>query len=290
MSHTADGIARLDQDQVTFFEGASCRDVPHITASQYAAAFGVGLWPIEHDVGISLLASRKRETIPVVFHIPHGVRDILATDKFLFSTNREFSLVMDECSLPRMGGLLEDQWIREEAKEMLLDLHQSKIAHSVEVYDRRDQQVVGGILGLTIHGLFVSLSVYSHASGAGNAAFVALQGILCRHKYLMHDAIMPSAISRLFGGDLNSMERNSPLRKLATSSQNKDVVFPSFLSKLSVAEYVKILMGNQNGRTFSRQKCDASEGENRGQALENIREISAGNISRRKTGPAGPGS
>ena len=150
----------------------------------------------ELKTALCMARMQYREIIPISTHIPSGAKKLLKDDRFRFSINQEFKRVMEECAKPRLDP--EDIWIRERIKRGFRDLHSMGYASSIEVY--RDDQLVSGILGLHRGASFIGVTVFSRTSGGGNAAMIATQGVLEQNGFRLHDAIIPSRLSRHFGG------------------------------------------------------------------------------------------
>lgn len=89
--------------------------------------------------------------------------------KFDYTINQDFEFVIRNCSSPsRPAG-----WITEEVISAYLELHRMGFAHSVEVRNRTDQ-IVGGLYGVEIGGLFAGESMFHLVTDASKAALVFL--------------------------------------------------------------------------------------------------------------------
>jgi leucyl/phenylalanyl-tRNA---protein transferase len=83
-----------------------------------------------------------------------------------------FAAVMTGCADPaRPGG-----WIDADITTAYAELHRLGWAHSVECW--RDDELVGGLYGLAIGGLFAGESMFSHARDASKVALMALVDLL----------------------------------------------------------------------------------------------------------------
>jgi leucyl/phenylalanyl-tRNA--protein transferase len=79
-----------------------------------------------------------------------------------------FEQVVDACAAPHRKGA----WITREMQEAYGALHQLGWAHSVEAWS--GEELVGGLYGVAIGGLFAGESMFSHATDASKVALVAL--------------------------------------------------------------------------------------------------------------------
>lgn len=93
----------------------------------------------------------------------------------------EFETVMRRCGDPRRPH----GWITEEFVRAYVDLHNLGWAHSVETW--RDGQLVGGLYGLAIGGLFAGESMFHEATDASKVALVALVDRLNRQGFGLLD-------------------------------------------------------------------------------------------------------
>lgn len=86
-----------------------------------------------------------------------------------------FTDVVEACaSTPRAGQ--GGTWITEDMKKAYTELHRQGFGHSVEAW--RDNELVGGLYGVSIGGAYFGESMFSRASDASKVAFVALVGQL----------------------------------------------------------------------------------------------------------------
>ena len=216
----------------------------------------------ENDEGLYRLRTEHREIIPVAggienFHVPSRLKKQMRRWNYTVSTNQCFDQVLETCSLLRTGQVEDERWIRDHTKRILRELNLRGNAHSLEVWS--DRKLVGGALILQTGALVVSLSLFSHQSGAGSAAFVELQARLVKAGFLMHDAVTPSNISRFFGGRLIRFQEDFVLRRRAAG---RGLAFPVAPAMLSAEDFFQPpdRRGQSDGRTFPRQKHYAPEG------------------------------
>jgi leucyl/phenylalanyl-tRNA--protein transferase len=85
-----------------------------------------------------------------------------------------FAAVVDACAAPR--GRHGGTWITGEMRAAYLRLHRLGHAHSVETW--RDEELRGGLYGVSIGRMFFGESMFAHATDASKVALVALVGHL----------------------------------------------------------------------------------------------------------------
>jgi leucyl/phenylalanyl-tRNA--protein transferase len=85
-----------------------------------------------------------------------------------------FADVIDACADPvRPHG-----WISPEIRRAYRTLHDLGWAHSVEAWSCDDGELVGGLYGLAVGGLFAGESMFHRRTDASKAALVTLVGLL----------------------------------------------------------------------------------------------------------------
>jgi leucyl/phenylalanyl-tRNA---protein transferase len=83
-----------------------------------------------------------------------------------------FDQVVAACADPARDG----RWITPAIARAYAELHRLGWAHSVEAW--RDGELVGGLYGLAVGGLFAGESMFHHATDASKVALVALADIV----------------------------------------------------------------------------------------------------------------
>ncbi|MGH8950370.1 MAG: leucyl/phenylalanyl-tRNA--protein transferase [Acidimicrobiia bacterium] len=92
-----------------------------------------------------------------------------STRRFQVSVDADFEGVIQGCADARR----REPWITEEFVEAYVQLHRLGWAHSVEVWDN-DGNLVGGLYGVAIGGLFAGESMFHEARDASKVALVHL--------------------------------------------------------------------------------------------------------------------
>lgn len=122
---------------------------------------------------------------PIIWHAPDprfvlfpdklkvskSMRSILNQKKFDITYDTDFRNIIRQCQQTRRRGQ-KGTWITEEMLEAYCGLHQLGFAHSVEV--RQAGQLVGGLYGISLGGIFFGESMFSKVSNASKAGFISL--------------------------------------------------------------------------------------------------------------------
>ena len=120
------------------------------------------------DGSINWYTARPRGIVPLdQFHIPGTLRQIIRQNRFEIRINSAFCEVMRQCMLTR-----DSSWINQPLIDAYHHLHQLGHAHSVECW--RENQLVGGLYGVTLGAAFFGESMFHHATDASKVALVHL--------------------------------------------------------------------------------------------------------------------
>jgi leucyl/phenylalanyl-tRNA--protein transferase len=137
------------------------------------AAYRLGLFPMPGDSPGELLwfSPVLRGVLPLDgLRVSSSLRKSMKHVELRFDT--AFVDVVRACADPvREGG-----WISQEIVEAYAELHRLGWAHSVEAW--RDGELVGGLYGIEIGGLFAGESMFHRARDASKAALVGLVELL----------------------------------------------------------------------------------------------------------------
>lgn len=121
--------------------------------------------------------------IPDQIHISRSMRKRLKKKDYTVVFDRNFSGVMDACSAPRKDA--EGTWISDQMKLAYNALHKEGVAHSVEVYI--NDELVGGLYGLSMGKLFFGESMFSRAKDTSKIAFILMVEQLQKWGYALID-------------------------------------------------------------------------------------------------------
>ena len=137
------------------------------------AAYRLGLFPMPGDEPGEILwfSPVLRGVLPLDgLRVTSSLRKTMK--RFEIRVDTAFRAVMEACADPsRDGG-----WINSAFIDAYEELHRLGWAHSVEAW--QDGELVGGLYGLEIGGLFAGESMFHRARDASKAALVGLVSLL----------------------------------------------------------------------------------------------------------------
>lgn len=136
------------------------------------AAYQRALFPMPLDIdGQEVAIGWWSPEVRAVFY-PADVTMSSSTAKsaraFTVTFNQAFKEVMEQCGSPRRP----DGWINQDVILAYTRLHELGLAHSVEVW--QDNQLVGGLYGVNVAGIFAGESMFHKATNASKVALFFL--------------------------------------------------------------------------------------------------------------------
>ena len=138
-------------------------------------AYAHGMFPMYVDKKSRMLgwwSPLERGVIPLDgFRITRSLRS--SAQQFVCTINVAFTRVMQECATARTDG----NWINKEFIDAYTHLHQLGHAHSVEVWNKKGE-LVGGLYGLRINGLFAGESMFHRETDASKVALMHLVDLM----------------------------------------------------------------------------------------------------------------
>jgi leucyl/phenylalanyl-tRNA--protein transferase len=157
-----------------------------LTPDVLIAAYCQGVFPMPDEYGrIGFYDPNPRAIIPLEsFHVPRRLARTVRNGGWEIRYDSAFRVVMEGCAEPKPGR--ERSWIDAEMLAAYTRLHELGFAHSVEVW--RDGELVGGLYGVAIRGLFAGESMFSQARDASKVALVHLVERLRRGGFVLLDS------------------------------------------------------------------------------------------------------
>lgn len=177
-----------------------------------AYSFGIFPWPHE-DMPTIWYSPEERGILEFnKFHIPTSLAKFISKSNWTYSFDKNFVDVVKACSeQPRKGQ--NGTWITKKMLKAYIDFHKAGYAHSVEVWD--GEELVGGLYGVYVGGIFCGESMFHRETNASKCALVRLVQFLRESGLEWMDIQMVTPLSSAFGG--RYIPRREFLRRLHTA-------------------------------------------------------------------------
>jgi len=125
---------------------------------------------------------------PEEFRVSRSLAKTIRNGGFSVASDQSFAEVIDACAAPRAQSL--GTWITPEMREAYLELHHRGHAHSIET--RLGGELVGGLYGVRLGGVFFGESMFSRASDASKVALAHLVAVCRRNSIAVIDCQLAS--------------------------------------------------------------------------------------------------
>lgn len=152
--------------------------MPPITPDLVLRAYAAGVFPMSEsrtDTRLFWVDPERRGVLPLDrFHLPRRLARTVRSGRFQVSVDQDFAATIEACAEAQTRR--PDTWINRPIHELFCELHRLGHAHSVEV--RRAGDLVGGLYGVALGGVFFGESMFSRERDASKVALVHLVGRL----------------------------------------------------------------------------------------------------------------
>lgn len=184
-------------------------------------AYCQGIFPMAEPNGtIHWYDPDPRTIMPLdSFHVPRRLARTVRNGPYQVRFNSDFLATIKACAAPAPGR--EETWISDEIIDVYLTLHQMGFAHSVETW--LDGEMVGGLYGVAIHGLFAGESMFSCARDASKVALVRLVEHLRAKGFVLLDTQFSTEHLSQFG--IREVRRTTYKRLLLDALRKSEVRF-----------------------------------------------------------------
>ncbi len=160
-------------------------------------AYSHGIFPWFHDDEDPVLwwSPDPRAVLPPErLHLSKSLRKRLKSGRYRVTVDRAFTEVVAGCAAPRAHQ--PGTWITPRMASSYAALAKLGFAHSVETW--RDDELVGGLYGVSLGRIFFGESMFSRQPDASKVAFAHLAAQLARWRFTLIDCqIMNDHLRRL---------------------------------------------------------------------------------------------
>lgn len=162
-------------------------------------AYAAGLFPMAEsaeDPDLFWIDPDPRGVLPLdQFHLPRRLRRTLRSSQFEIRVDTAFDAVIRGCAEPT--EIRPKTWINDEILRLYGALYEQGFAHSVEAW--REGELVGGLYGVALRGVFFGESMFSRTTDASKVALVHLVARLVRGGFRLLDTQFVTDHLRRFG-------------------------------------------------------------------------------------------
>jgi leucyl/phenylalanyl-tRNA--protein transferase len=170
-----------------------------ITPEVLLRAYACGIFPMAESIDDPTLfwvEPEIRGLIPLDgFRVSSRLARTVRSDAFRITVNGAFKAVIDGCAAPSPGR--DDTWINRRIRDLYTALHEIGHCHSVEVW--QDDDLAGGLYGVSLGRAFFGESMFHRARDASKVALVHLVARLIAGGFVLLDTQFVTAHLRSFG-------------------------------------------------------------------------------------------
>lgn len=191
MGHPANDDITISQAVGRLYHLAMHAD---LAPDRLLAAYSVGIFPMADDEGeLMWLAPDPRAIIELEgFKVSRSLHSAVRRETFSVTFDRAFAEVLLACA-----DRIEGTWISADIDEAYRELHRMGFAHSVEAWC--DDQLAGGLYGVTIGGAFFGESMFHRETNASKVALVHLVERMRTRGFVLLDVQFMTDHLRQFG-------------------------------------------------------------------------------------------
>jgi leucyl/phenylalanyl-tRNA--protein transferase len=184
---------------------------PEITPEVLLRAYACGIFPMAEsadDPTLFWVEPEMRGVIPLDgFRISSRLARTVRSDSLAVTVDTAFKAVIAGCAAPQPGR--DDTWINKRIRDLYIGLHELGHAHSVEVW--HDDDLVGGLYGVSLGGAFFGESMFHLVRDASKVALVHLVARLIAGGFQLLDTQYVTEHLRGFGAVEISRRRYTAL-------------------------------------------------------------------------------
>lgn len=145
---------------------------------------GIFPWYVESSPILWWSPDPRLVLFPEELRISRSLKQLIKKDFFKITTDKAFEEVINNCAnIQRKGSY--GTWLTNDMIYAYIKLHQLGYAHSVESW--HEGQLVGGLYGVALGGVFFGESMFTKMSNASKVAFVKTVEMLKSQGFVIID-------------------------------------------------------------------------------------------------------
>jgi leucyl/phenylalanyl-tRNA--protein transferase len=126
------------------------------------------------------------------------MRQLIRSQRYQVTINKDFDGVIHGCAMAQDRDTTEGAWLGPDMIRAYTEMHHQGFAASVEVWD--NDQLVGGLYGITIGAAFFGESMFSLVPSASKLALIHLAQVLRENGGSLIDCQFETPHLRSMGG------------------------------------------------------------------------------------------
>lgn len=186
---------------------ASRDTLVELTPEVLLKAYACGIFPMAEsaeDPALYWVEPERRGILPLdAFHLPARLAKTVRSGRYTVHCDRDFDAVIAACAEPGPGRART--WINTRIRRLYRGLYDIGHCHSVEAYV--DDELVGGLYGVSLGGAFFGESMFHRARDASKVALVHLVARLRAGGYRLLDTQFVTDHLKTFGAVAVSRSR-----------------------------------------------------------------------------------
>ncbi len=147
-----------------------------LSVDRLLLAYSYGFFPwysYRHENEPLWFCPMKRFVIfPSEIHVSHSMQQLLRKQELQTTINQDFDGVIRGCSTAQNRNQEEGAWLGPDIIKAYTEMHRQGFAVSVEVW--REEELVGGLYGITLGKVFFGESMFSLVPNASKLALIYL--------------------------------------------------------------------------------------------------------------------
>jgi leucyl/phenylalanyl-tRNA--protein transferase len=208
-----------------------------LTSELLLRAYATGIFPMaqsRRDRELYWIDPEWRGILPLDrFHVPRRLRRTLRHGAFEVRVDTAFREVMIGCA--EVTAERPDSWINDEIIAAYTELYHAGHAHSVECW--LDDELVGGLYGVSLGGAFFGESMFTRVTDASKVALIHLAARLYHGGFTLLDTQFITKHLQQFG----AVEVPRPrYQALLAAALKVKASFPRILTPEQVAAFLAI--------------------------------------------------
>lgn len=160
---------------------------------------GIFPWPLDEETLAWFSPPQRTVLFLDRLHVSQSLRKEQRRAKCTFAFDRNFPEVIARCAEVKNRGKQRGTWITPQVVSAYCDFHAAGYCHSVECYD--DEELVGGLYGVSLGGMFAGESMFYRRPNASKLAFLYLCEHLRERKIPWIDCQVMTPFLKSFGAE-----------------------------------------------------------------------------------------